>query len=50
MVGLHGLDAEPANAMILRYMEDISQTDTFIIVGVLFYLLPIWLFTSTFFN
>lgn len=44
MVSLHGLDAEPANATILRYIEDIRKTDTFIIVGVLLYLLPIWLF------
>jgi len=44
MVGLHGLDAEPANATILHYIEDISQTDTFIIVGLLLYLLPIWLY------
>ncbi|KAL4112570.1 hypothetical protein QTP88_016325 [Uroleucon formosanum] len=31
MVSLHGLDAEPANATILRYIEDIRKTDTFII-------------------
>ncbi|XP_060870995.1 uncharacterized protein LOC132945306 isoform X4 [Metopolophium dirhodum] len=31
MVGLLGLDAEPANATILHYIENISQTDTFII-------------------
>lgn len=35
MVGLRGLDAEPANPTILHYIENISQTDTFIIVGVL---------------
>ncbi|XP_022162071.1 uncharacterized protein LOC111027893 isoform X3 [Myzus persicae] len=31
MVGLRGLDAEPANPTILHYIENISQTDTFII-------------------
>jgi len=41
MVGLRGLDAEPANSTILHYIENISQTDTFIIVGVLLYLLLI---------
>ncbi|XP_026816248.1 uncharacterized protein LOC113555865 isoform X3 [Rhopalosiphum maidis] len=31
MVGLHGLDAEPANATILYYINNISKTDTFVI-------------------
>jgi len=35
MVSLRGLDAEPANVKILHYMENISQTDTFIIVSLL---------------
>jgi len=43
MVSLRGLDAEPANAKILHYMENISQTDTFIIVSFLINLLPICL-------
>jgi len=36
MVGLHELDAEPTNAKISHYIENISQTDTFIIVGFYF--------------
>jgi len=48
MVGLRGLNAEPANAKILHYMENISQTDTFIIVSLLLNILSIWLYKFKF--
>lgn len=37
MVGLLGLDAKPANAKILQYIENVSQKETFIIVSILLY-------------